>query len=160
MLGEPVFRLSEGTRIPSMVVQLDSQDAVLPLQSVAREFRVDPASPDGQMLTLIEQALEFVVSLKLGDKLPSELNGGAASWEPDSQDRRIADSRVRYNLVRCVFARQGKTVAISGGGAPGWDEDPNNRALLQEAIAGAAAEINGADEAEVTARVGSISAAH
>lgn len=157
MLGEPVFRLSEGTRIPSMVVQLDSQDAVLPLQSVAREFHVEPTSPDGQMLKLIEQALEFVVSLKLGDKLPSELNGGAASWEPDSQDRRIAESRVRYNLVRCVFARLGKTVAISGGGAPGWDEDPKNRALLQEAITVAAAEVDGADDAEVTARVASIS---
>ena len=107
MLGEPVFRLSEGTRVPSMVVQLDSQEAVLPLQSVAREFRIDPAGADGQMLSLIEQALEFVVSLKLGDKLPSELNGGAASWEPDTQDRRVADSRVRHILVRCIFARQG-----------------------------------------------------
>jgi hypothetical protein len=31
------------------------------------------------MLILIEQALDYVVSLRLGDKLPSELNGGAAS---------------------------------------------------------------------------------
>ena len=126
MLGEPVFRLSEGTRIPSMVVQLDSQEAVLPLQSVAREFRIDPAGADGQMLSLIEQALEFVVSLKLGDKLPSELNGGAASWDPDAQDRRVADSRVRHNLVRCIFARLGKTVTIAGGAIPGWDADPKN----------------------------------
>src|ERR1700677_2568654 len=89
LLGEPVFRLSEGTGVPSMVIQLDKQEAVLPLKSVAREFRVDPESADGRMLGLIEQALEFVVALKLGDKLPSELNGGVASWDPTDQDRRI-----------------------------------------------------------------------
>jgi hypothetical protein len=155
MLGEPVFRLSEGTRIPSMVVQLDSQEAVLPLQSVAREFRVDPTSADGQMLNLIEQALEFVVSLKLGDKLPSELNGGAASWEPTEQDRRVAASRVRHNLLRSVFARLGKRVTATG--TPGWEEQPNNRDLLQEAITAAVAQLDGTDEDEIIARIASIS---
>ena len=156
MLGEPVFRLSEGTRAPSMVVQLDSQDAVLPLKSVAREFSIDPESPDGQMLKLIEQALDFVACLRLGDKFPSELNGGEASWEPTDQDRRAAASRVRHNLVRCVFARLGKNVTIKGGGTPGWEEDAGNRALLQGAIAGAATLIEGVDEAEVNARVASL----
>ncbi|WP_158928144.1 hypothetical protein [Acidisphaera sp. S103] len=155
MLGEPVFRLSEGSRIPSMVIQLDSQEAVLPLQSVAREFRVDPTSPDGQMLTLIEQALEFVVSIKLGDKLPSELNGGEASWEPNGQDRRVAASRVRHNLVRSVFARLGKRVTISG--TLGWEDDPKNQEWLRQAIAGAADQLDNMEEAEVTTRVASIS---
>jgi len=157
MLGEPVFRLSEGTpRVASMVVQLEGQEAVLKLQSVAREFRVDAASADGQMLALIEQALDFVVSIKLGDPLPSELNGGAASWDPTAQDRRIAASRVRHSLVRCVFARLGKKVAISGGGAPGWEDEPKNQVLLREAITGAAAQLDAADDADVTARVDSI----
>jgi hypothetical protein len=157
MLGEPVFRLSEGARVPSMVVQLEKQDAVLPLRSVAREFGVAPESPDGQMLELIEQALDFVVAIRLGDKLPSELNGGEASWEPDEQDRRIALSRVRHNLVRCVFARMGKAVTISGAAAPGWEEDPKNKALLQQAVAGAANPDDGMDPAEVTERVAAIS---
>jgi hypothetical protein len=140
-----------------MVIQLDSQEAVLPLRSVAREFRVDPESADGQMLNLIEQALEFVVALKLGDKLPTELNGGAASWDPTEQDRRVAASRVRHNLVRCVSARLGKSVTISGGGTPGWEEQSKNRALLENAITDAAAQLDGADTADVTARVASIS---
>ncbi len=156
MLGEPVFRLSEGTRIPSMVVRLDSQEAVLPLQSVAREFRIDPESADGQMLILIEQALDFVVALKPGDKLPSDLNGGTASWDPHEQDRRIAASRVRHNLVRCVSARLGKTVAIGGGGAPGWEDVPKHRALLREAIRDAGIQLDGLDEADVSTRVASI----
>jgi hypothetical protein len=157
MLGEPLFRLSEGARVPSMVVQLESQEAVLPLRSVAREFRVDPESTDGQMLTLIEQALEFVVALKLGDTLPSELNGGAASWEPNEQDRRIAASRVRHNLVRGVFARLGQSVAIDGDDVPGWEDQPKNQTLLRQAISGASAQLDGAAEADVAARVASIS---
>lgn len=156
MLGDPVFRLSEGTRIPSMVIQLEGHDAVLPLRSVAREFKVDPESADGKMLDLIEQALDFVVSLKLGDKFPPELNGGAASWEPTELDRRTATSRVRHNLVRCVFARSGRPVSIAGGGATGWEDQPKNRALLEQAIAGAAVQLDDADEADVTARVASI----
>jgi hypothetical protein len=140
-----------------MVIQLAGQEAVLPLHSVAREFNVDPDSADGKMLKLIEQALGFVVTLRLGDKLPSELNGGAASWEPDKQDRRIAASRVQYNLVRCVFARLGKKVPTTGGGAPGWEDDPKNRALLEQAITAAAAELDVTDLAEVVSRVASIS---
>jgi hypothetical protein len=155
MLGEPLFRLSEGTRIASMVVQLDGHDAVLPLRAVAREFRVDPESADGKMLTLIEQALEFVVSLRFGDKLPSELYGGEASWEPTEADRRIAASRVRYSLVRCVFAPSSKSTSVSGGGAPGWEDEPKNRALLKQAITDAASLLDGSDEAEVTTRVAS-----
>ena len=118
MLGEPVFRLSEGMRVPSMVVQLESQEAVLPLRSVAREFRIDPKSADGQMLELIEQALDFVVAVRLGDKLPSELNGGEASWEPNEQDRRIAASRVRHNLVAAsspVWAKASPSAQRRGG---------------------------------------------
>jgi hypothetical protein len=157
MLGEPVFRLSEGARIASMVVQLEKQDAVLPLRSVAREFGVAPESPDGKMLDLIEQALDFVVAIRLGDKLPSELNGGEASWEPNEQDRRIALSRMRHNLVRCVFARMGKAVTINGAAVPGWEEDPGNKPLLQQAIAGAASPDDGMDEAEVAVRVAAIS---
>jgi len=139
-----------------MVIQLEGQEAVLPLASIAREFHVDSESQDGQMLTLIEQALDFVVAIKIGDKLPSELNGGVASWEPNEQDRRIASSRIRHNLVRCVFARMGKPVSLSGGGAPGWEDDPKNKVLLQDAIVGAAHQLDDTDEADITARVASI----
>jgi hypothetical protein len=157
MLGEPVFRLSEGARVPSMVVQLDSQDAVLPLRSVAREFNLEPDSGDGRMLGLIEQALDFVVSVRLGDKLPSELQGGEASWEPSAQDRRVAASLVWHGFVRCVFARMHKTVSINGGAVPGWEEDGQSRLVLQQAISGAAALIEGTDDGEIESRVETLS---
>jgi len=157
LLGEPVFRLSEGARIPSMVVQLESQEAVLPLRSVAREFGVDPASADGQMLTLIEQALDFVVALRLGDKLPSELNGGESSWTPSEQDRKVATSRVWHDLVRCVFARMGQIVTISGAGAPGWEDTAANQQWLRKAIDAAVTLLGGPDAMEVAVRAALVS---
>jgi hypothetical protein len=158
-LGEPVFRLTGGTaRVASMVILLEKQEAVLPLRSIAREFRVDPESPDGKMLELIEQALDFVVSIRLGDKLPSELFGGEASWEPNDNDRVAASSRVRHNLVRCMLARMGRSDTISGAGAPGWEEQPQNQELLRQAIAAAATELDGTDAADVMARVALLSA--
>jgi hypothetical protein len=149
MLGEPLFRLSEGGRVPSMVVQLDNQDAVLPIRSVAREFGIESSSADGEMLSLIEQALEFVVVLRLGDRLPSELNGGEASWEPAAQDRRVAGSRLRRELVRCVFARLGKSITLAAPD-PGWEDEPANRQLLDEAIAAATVQFGNADTSTVT----------
>ena len=74
-----------------MVVQLEGQEAVLPLRSVAREFGIEPESADGQMLGLIEQALDFVVAIRLGDKLPSELDrrrGELGAERAGPQDRR------------------------------------------------------------------------
>jgi hypothetical protein len=155
LLKDPVFRLSEGAVVPSMVIHLESQEAVLPLRSIAREFAIAPDSPDGKMLDLIEQALEYVVAIRIGDKLPSELVGGEASWDPNGQDRRIADSRIRYNLVRCVAARMGKSVDL-GLSAPGWEENPGNKALLTEAITDAA-QIEGTDSPDITGRIAAIS---
>jgi hypothetical protein len=155
MLGEPVFRLSEGTRVPSMVVLLEKQEAVLPLRSVAREFGIDPESSDGQMLQLIERALDFVVALRLGQPLPPELSG-QASWTPTEQDKIMASSRVRHNLVRCVFARSGTTVTLSPTIAPGWEMTGNNPELVKTAIAGAADQLDGLPGPEAAARVAAL----
>ncbi len=156
MLGEPVFRLSEGARVPSMVVQIESHEAVLPLKSLAREFKIEPESPDGQMLGLIEQALDFVVAIRLGDTLPSEVNGGEASWTPTDQDRKVAASKVAYNLVRCVFVRMGQPVPPGISPSPGWEESAANQVLVKKAVDGAVAQLGVSDASEVKARVAAI----
>jgi hypothetical protein len=158
MLGEPMFRLSKGTRVASMVMQLEGQEAVLPLRAVAREFGIDPGCPDGQMLELIEQALDFVVALRLGDKLPSELRGGEASWNPTAADCEIATSRVWLELVRSVFARLGQKVEITDADKPGWKDLSANAKWIRKAIEGAVSQLAGPDAAEVTERLTAVSA--
>ncbi len=156
MLGEPVFRLSEGQRLPSMVVQIDNHEAVLPLRSIAHEFRIEPDSADGQMLALIEQALEFVVVLHLGEALPSELDSGEASWTPTLLDRQLAASRFWHELVRSMTARSGHGAKISAV-SPGWENIPPNHELLRAAIQAAAGELGGLDAGEITERAAAIS---
>lgn len=155
MLGEPVFRLSEGGAVPSMAIQLDGQTAVLPLKSLAREFGLTDASPDGQMLKLIEQALDYVVAVRIGDPLPPEL-GGIASWEPTDQDRRVAASLVWHALAQCVFTRQHRAFDIAGGPQPGWETNHANQALAREAIDGAALILGTIDGEEARARMAAI----
>ncbi len=156
MLGEPVFRLSEGTRVPSMVVQIESHDAVLPLKSLAREFKIESESADGHMLGLIEQALDFVVALRLGDMLPSEVSSGEASWKPTDQDRKVAASKVAYNLVRCVFVRMGQPVPPGISPTPGWEDSTANQVLVKKAIDGGVPQLGATDATEVKARVDAI----
>jgi hypothetical protein len=136
MLGEPVFRLSEGNAVPSMVIPFDGHDAVLPLRSLAREFQLGQDSPDARMLHLIEQALDFVVAVRLGDTLPPELFG-QASWEPTDQDRRIASSRMWKSLVHGTQPQSGTTTKIEGGTEPGWESLPQNHQLIRDAISAA-----------------------
>jgi len=152
MLGEPVFRLSESGAVPSMAIELDGQTAVLPLKSLAREFGLAEDSADGQMLRLIEQALDYVVAVRIGDALPPEL-GGVASWEPTDHDRRVASSHVWHALVRCVFDRLRKAYEIQGGAVPGWESNQANKVLAREAIDGAAALLGDIDGDEAQARI-------
>jgi hypothetical protein len=140
-----------------MVVELQGQEAVLPLRALAREFGVDPASSDGVMLGLIEQALDFVVVLRFGDELPSEVEGGEPSWKPTELDRKVASSRVLHGLVRCVFIAKEQTVPNIGPRAPGWEDAAGNRALLRQAIAGAVTQLRVKNEGEVTERVEAVS---
>ncbi|HVY14124.1 MAG TPA: hypothetical protein VHB27_02765 [Rhodopila sp.] len=155
MFGDPVFRLSEGAAVPSMVIKLDGQTAVLPLRSLAREFGLAEDSPDGQMLRQIEQALDYVVAIKIGDTLPPEL-GGVASWEPTDHDRRVASSLMWHSLVRCVFARMGREYSIQGGAKPGWETDPANQGLAREAIDGAMHILGFKDESEARSKLAEI----
>ncbi len=140
-----------------MVVQIDDHETVLSVRSIAREFKINPDSADGQMLALIEQALEFVVALRLGDTLPSELNGGDASWTPTIQDRNLAVSRVRRALVRGMLTRIGQAFTVSDTLAAGWETNPTNQELLRKAIDEAATQLGGADAGEVVLRVDMIS---
>lgn len=136
MLGEPLFRLSDGNKVPSMVVKLDGQTAVLPLKSLAREFGIPEQSPDGLMLKMIEAALDYVVMIKPGDAFPPELSGGS-SWEPTEHDRSVASSLMWHSLVRCVFGKLGRPYTIQGGAKPGWEVEAVNQPTAREAIDGA-----------------------
>lgn len=140
--GEPVFRRAETDGTPMMVVTLGERDAALPLRAVQREFDISDASPDGRMLVLIAQALDFVSALRLGDPLPSEVLTGEASWSPDPAHIEIVGARLRLQLVDWFSAgAESERARMSAEDLLQVADDPHLRAQVQTALAGAAEEL-------------------
>ncbi len=135
--GEAVFRPAEADGTPVMVIPMGSGTAALPLSALQAEFGIDPASPDGRMLLLIAQALDFVSELRPGDPLPMEVLGRGASWQPSAAHQRIAEERLRLQL--------GATCAgDSPVPAPGWVLADPQAVLAGAADPGAAVRLQSA----------------
>lgn len=106
VLSHPVFRnlqpllfrrADDGTAV--MVVSLGAEQAVLPLSALRREFAIPGDSEDGRMLTLIEQALDYVAGLVPGESLPPEVLGDAnTAFAPTRDQQRRAALRVEAAL--------------------------------------------------------------
>lgn len=99
LMGAPLFRRAETDSTPVMVITLGERQVALPLRALQREFAIADDSPDGRMLALIAESLEFVSVLRIGDPLPREVCTGEASWEPDAMHLAIASTRLRMQLV-------------------------------------------------------------
>lgn len=125
-----------------MALSVDNNDVVLPLRSVASLFGIRPDSADGQMLGLVEQGLRFVATLQLGDKLPTEVSTGEASWEPSAYHRQVASARLQLQLVSWIGG-----IAESEDGRVTSQmllvsvDDPAIRPRVQDALRQAAAEL-------------------
>ena len=119
---------------PVMTVPLGEALGSVTLKSLQREFDIGDDSEDGRMLALITESLDFVGSLRPGDKLPAEVLGAGASWNAGSQYKDVAATRLQRQLV----------VWLSGmGGRPGaLDGDTALRAELQAAMSAAAAALD------------------
>ena len=78
-LGTVSFRraLTDGT--PMMIVPFGEREAGLPLRSLQHAFDIPDGSPDGRMLGLIAESLDYVTCLCVGDPLPAEVVNGTAS---------------------------------------------------------------------------------
>lgn len=102
MLGAVSFRRARADGTPVMVVTLGDREAVVPLRALQREFGIGDDSADGRMLGLIAESLDYVCGLSLGDKLPSEVLTGRASWEPSAEHKRLAMNIIRLQLLSWI----------------------------------------------------------
>lgn len=161
--GEAVFRPAEADGTPVMVIPMGGGTAALPLASLQAEFGIDPASPDGRMLLLIAQALDFVSELRPGDPLPMEVLGSGASWQPSAAHQRVAEERLRLQLAAASAQEPAGGAAGSAVPGPAWAladpqavlaaaADPGAILRLQSASVGAAAAL-GLPNAAAVARL-------
>jgi hypothetical protein len=139
LFDAPLFRCAETDNTPVMTIRLGDRDVAMPLRSLQREFGIADETADGQMLRLIAGALEFVSALRIGDKLPSEILTGAASWEPDAEHVQMASARLQIQLVDWLRTRTGGgPLGITPESLASGDVDPAARQAMQEALAQAA----------------------
>jgi hypothetical protein len=124
------FRRAAGDGTPVMMVQLTDAPAALPIRALQREFAIPDDSPDGLVLGMIGEALDFVGVLRLGDAFPPEVLSGLASWHPEPRHVELALARLRNGLV-----------AWLPGGSGVVEEGAAFRDRLAEAFRAAAREL-------------------
>jgi hypothetical protein len=93
------FQLSGAEKEPTMVGKYSKNDVVLTLKGIAKEFNIDPKSPDGWMLEQVSKGLKYVKGLAMGDPLPKEILTREASWALSQRHQEIAYQRVSMQLV-------------------------------------------------------------
>ena len=94
------FQKSDITHESLFVLKMSEGSTVsLPLSAVCREFGIDEESNDGELIGLVDRALDFINVLRPGDDLPLEVLTGEASWKVDTSHQQIAYNRVTMQLV-------------------------------------------------------------
>jgi hypothetical protein len=143
-----VFRRAETDGTPVVVVEMGDREAAVPLRSLQREFGIGDATPDGRMLGLIAESLDYVPGLRLGDKLPNEVLSGDASWDPGDRHRRLAGNKLRMQLLAWMapdraanLTAETLTLAL--------DDDASLRHVVQSAFDRAAEELGLPSSADV-----------
>jgi hypothetical protein len=161
--GDVTFRRAETDGTPVMVIQLGEREAAVPLRALQREFGIGDETPDGRMLGLIAESLDFVPGLHLGDRLPSEVLTGEASWEPELAHRETARGKLKAHLVAWVapdLADDNLQGAAAGDAAAArrLDEDPALRRQIQSAFVRAAEALGLPGPADVIAKLEELAA--
>jgi hypothetical protein len=100
VLGDIVFQRSEADGVPVAMIPLGDRSAALPLRALQRELGIEDDSDDGRMLALVVEALDYVVSLQLGDRLPAEVLSGEASWSPEPAHLEASRTWLRACVLR------------------------------------------------------------
>lgn len=153
-LGEPTFRRSETDGAPVMVVRLGDRDAAIPLRALQNECGIEDDSPDGRMLGLIVESLDYVTGLRIGETLPPEVRTGEASWEPDPVHLKIAATRLRLQLINWLGANSAREQpTLDAEALLQAADDPALRQQVQAAFVQAAVALGLPDATEVVARV-------
>ena len=138
-LGNGVFRLTTDDRVAALALRVDSADVVVPLPAVARLFGISPDSADGRMLRLVEQALRFVPQLQPGDKLPTEVLTGEASWAPSPLHQKTASAKLQLQLLNWISGlTEGGEASATGQFLVAAMDDPSIKPRVQDALRQAA----------------------
>jgi len=109
------FTLKPGSMEAVMQVPLGDSAGTVPLRQVQATFGIAGDSPDGMMLRRVEAALRHVRLIRHGDRIPTEIVDGTASWAVDPRHVEMAAMRIAGPLFRSLG--RGSLAALDAGGA-------------------------------------------
>lgn len=130
------FRLSNEDGSAGFAMVLGDNEVLLNLPGIRREFQIEEGSADAEMLELVEQALNYIPELRVGDPLPREILTGEASWEVTERHRTIASQRVSLQLVTWISGEE--TLITDPDQLVQLAEDPRTRERVNQAFQQAA----------------------
>lgn len=93
------FALTDDGTEAALHVELGKLRAAMRLPVLRAEFGIDPDSPDGNLLAIIERSLRFVKEIRPGDSIPLELLDGTASWSVEPRHRLRAQGRFWVKMI-------------------------------------------------------------
>lgn len=134
MLSNVTFRRAEADETPVMAMSLGERHAAVPLRALQHELGIEDDSPDGRMLALIAQSLDYVAGLQIGDPLPGEVLDGRASWSPGEAHRALAAARLRLQLASWLRPEAAGVVAPDAPTVLRLDDDPAMRQHVNAAL--------------------------
>lgn len=111
-LDNAFFTLSLGE--PVLLVDLGDARGAIALRRVARQFGIEPESADGQLLDLVAASLRFVRFIRHGDRIPSEILDGTASWSIDNRHREMALLKLGGAILKALTGGRPDDATLAG----------------------------------------------
>jgi hypothetical protein len=127
------FALTMDSVEPAFFVALGDLRAAIRLPALRSEFGIDPESPDGKMLSVVERSLKYVKEIRAGDSIPRELLDGSASWSVEERHRRIAKGRLSLQIISSMTGKEMEVVDDSE--CESLVEDPTTKERMEKAVA-------------------------
>jgi hypothetical protein len=118
--------------VPVFVVDLGDMQGELRLKSLMSKFNISTDSHDGQLLVTVVDALKYVEDVRPGDKIPSEILDGSASWAVSPKHKRIAKCRLEAQLIAWLSGEESKISTPEE--LDKFLAERENRAMLREAF--------------------------
>lgn len=93
------FVLPTGSDKPVLKVDFGDVRGSIPLSAVRPTLGIAADSEDARLIGLVERSLRFVRIIRHGDKIPSEILDGSASWRVEERHRDLAWLKLSTTLL-------------------------------------------------------------
>ena len=100
------FCLREADKQPVFCFDMGGMEATLEIKALEKEFGISGDARDEDLVAKAVKGLRYVPDIRPGDKIPSEILDGTASWRINARHRKIAVQRLKAQLISWVSGQE------------------------------------------------------